>query len=442
MGLFDRLFGTSKKEKQPDVRFGRYSDSYKAKENYKNWDLAIEKFEAGDPLAAYEAFFAYLADPSEQNVSFERKEDAIHFEILQGSKKVTGVATAEKVTAESVIVKCDSLNVGFMRQLLEKNYLLRHSRLALANNDDALIKFDTSALDGSPYKLYYALKEVATNADKQDDLLLDKFPMVHPVNNSHIKELAAPEKEVKFNYLTQQIKQTLDYVNSGKLDKDKYAGGMAYLWLGLTYKLDYLLKPEGAVMEMLEKNHHSYFAKDNKPPREKNIFIQKNFEKILERSKEEVFKELYRVTSTFGITSSTNHERIQGMIDHELPNMDWYKDNGHDEIALSVPGYIAGYSTFYYAVPQPVRELFHLFYEITEPEFFSALGFTFNYYDPVKKKLDKGEIKDEIKDIVKSNREQFPDLNPDMGTLNFDSLVEFAKSYMIMIRNMKVIKAS
>ena len=66
-----------------------------------------------------------------------------------------------------------------MRRLVESNYVLEYSRYGLDDDDNLVIKFDTSALDASPYKLYYALKEVAANADKQDDLLLDEIGRAH-----------------------------------------------------------------------------------------------------------------------------------------------------------------------------------------------------------------------------------------------------------------------
>ena len=88
-------------------------------------------------------------------------------------KKAVGKANIEKVTIEAKIAKTDTLNIGFMRRLLERNFQLRYSRFALDEENNITIRFDTSVLDGSPYKLYYALKELTTNADKLDDLLID-----------------------------------------------------------------------------------------------------------------------------------------------------------------------------------------------------------------------------------------------------------------------------
>ena len=49
MAFFDWLFSPEgDEEKQPDIRFGRYSDSYKEKKNYQAWDDSLEHFENGE----------------------------------------------------------------------------------------------------------------------------------------------------------------------------------------------------------------------------------------------------------------------------------------------------------------------------------------------------------------------------------------------------------
>jgi len=69
MGLFDRIFGANvNDDNQPDIRFGRYSDSYKTPEQYDAWDSALEKFDKKEYLDAYKDFFFYLKDEEEDNV--------------------------------------------------------------------------------------------------------------------------------------------------------------------------------------------------------------------------------------------------------------------------------------------------------------------------------------------------------------------------------------
>ena len=442
MGFFDRLFGSStEKEPQPDIKFGRYSDSYKESDNYDAWDVALEKFDEGAYLESYREFFRYLRDEKEKNVKFREENGGISFELYQGSKKIIGFADSKKVKAEAKIAMAKSLNVGFMRRLMEKNFSLKYSRFALDKEDNITIVFDTYTLDGSPYKLYYALKEVATNADKQDDLLLDEFRMLQPVDTSHLEELPGPEKEVKYRYVMDKIEEVLLEIEGGKLHSDQYPGGIAYLLLDLIYKLDYLVKPEGYTMETLERMHRLYFSQDGKSTIQKNQMLVREFGKLRDRPRDDFFKEMYRVTATFGITTPVNHDRVVSFIDGEVNNMDWYKDNSYNMAAMAIPGYIVGYCMFNYAVPKPDRDFFHLYFKIVESAYFRQLGFTEEYWDVQLKTFNRKAIKRAVEEIAEENKSVFPRLSPASGSLDFKSLPDFAKSYLLMVRNLDMTKA-
>ncbi|MDX1940750.1 MAG: hypothetical protein SFU99_09380 [Saprospiraceae bacterium] len=441
MSFFERIFGNSgSKTPQPDIRFGRYSDSYKESDNYEAWDQALEKFETEDYIESYRAFFRYLRDEQEDNVKWWEDGDGIGFELYQGSKKISGFADAKILKAEAKIAHSDELNVNFMRHLIERNFDLNYSRFALDDDNNLTIVFDTYTIDGSPYKLYYALKEVATNADKQDDLLLDEFKVLQPIESAHLEELPDFEKEAKYNFIRAQIESVLKEIDEGKLNRDQYPGGIAYLLLDLTYKLDYLTKPEGYTMETLERIHRLYFAKDEKTTSQKNVLLCKELRKLMDRPKEDFFKEMYRVTTTFGITTPVNHDRVVSVIDGELHNMDWYKDNNHLGVAVAVPGYIVGFCLFNYAIPKPDRDLLHLYFQIIESDYFKTLGFQNDFYDSQNNNFNRRAIRKAIDSIVDAHRSKYNKLNPITSILRYDSLVEFAKSYLLMIRNLDVTK--
>ena len=442
MGFFNRIFGsTGSDEPQPDISFGRYSDSYKTEDNYKAWDKSLESFENKEYMECYRQFFLYLGDEDERNVKFWEEGEGIRFELYQGSKKICGFADAKKLKAEAKVAKTESFNVGFMRRLMEQNFDLKYSRFALDRDNNLTIVFDTYSLDGSPYKLYYSLKEVATNADKQDDLLLDEFKMLEPVDTSHLTALPLHEKEVKHSFLTQRIKNAFTVIDEGKLDMDQYPGGVAYLLLDLIYRLDYLIKPEGYMMETLERANRLYFAKDDQNTIQKIHNLRKEIQKLLDRPKEQFFKEMYRVISTFGITAPVNHDRIVNLINNDLPNMDWYQEQGHHEIALAIPGFIVGYSMFNYAVPKPIRDLFHLYFKISESVYFKNLGFTELLYDADQNKFNKRSIRRAIDHIASVNRYKYNKLAPNTTLLNYSSLSNFSKSYLNMIKDLDMTKS-
>ncbi|MCB0552824.1 MAG: hypothetical protein KDD02_04675 [Phaeodactylibacter sp.] len=441
MGLLDRLFGAKSEElEEPKISFGRYSDSYKDRSRYTAWDTSLEQFEKKEYLESYKQFFYYLRDEEEDNVRYEEAKGGLKFELYQGSKKITGLASPQKVWVEARVVRAEALNVGFMRRLMEQNYNLRYSRFALDDEGNITIVFDTYTLDGSPYKLYYALKELATKADKQDDLLLEEFQMLQAVDASHMEDLPLSEKEAKYSFLRKKIEQALYEIDNGKLDKNQYAGSMAYLLLDLIYRLDYLIKPEGFMMETLEHLHRQYYENDNLPTAAKNQVLCKGFRHLLERDKSEFFKEMYRVKSTFGITHSVTHDRVAGLIDAQLSHMDWYKEHGYEAVALAIPGFIVGQCMFNFAVPKPDRELFHLYYQTVESDYFKALGFPVQYYDTDSKQFDKRAIKRAITRIVENNKPFYSRLNPASSSLNFDSLPDFAQSFLLMVRDLDMVK--
>lgn len=204
MGFWDLIFGknTGQSVATPKIRLGRYTDSYKEKAQYESWDKALNKFEANEYLESYKEFFKYLRDDKEDNVRWAEENGGIHFEVLQGSKRVSGFADARQLKAEARIANAKELSVAFMRRLVEANYSMDYCRYALDDENNLVVKFDTFTLDGSPYKLYYALKEVAMNADKQDDLLLDEFEsMLTWIDTGSKTDIIVAEKEAKYNFL-------------------------------------------------------------------------------------------------------------------------------------------------------------------------------------------------------------------------------------------------
>jgi len=437
MDYFKKLFGLQGNYIPPDIEFGRFSDSYKEKEKYEFWDKSLLEFEEKKYLESFESFLKYLSN-EQGNLTYQRDGDSIRFELFQGSKKVTGTANAEKVIAKAEVAITSDMNIGFLRKLVEQNFTLKYTKYSLDENDTITLTFTSYMLDGSPYKLYYALKELSVNADKQDDILLEEFDTLTPVNTGHLRNVSDDQKQIKYDYLQTQLDRLIKQITEGKLDPHKYPGGISYLILSTIYKLDYLIHPEGATMEAFEKIHKAYFLKDGKTAERRNHDMLKKLRSIKERSKEVFCKELYGVKSTFGITAPTSHDRVKELINDELQNMDWYVQNHHDKVGIAVPGYITGYCLFNYAVPLPIKQLFTLYYQITEEDYFKNLGFKQDFYTGGK--LNKSKIKSAVYEIEQAMRDEFPKFRPNTKTLVFSSVAHFSKSYMLMIKALDVKK--
>ena len=338
-----------------------------------------------------------------------------------------------------VLFKINELNIAFLHRLITQNFNLEYSRFALNEDNCIVIVFDSFLLDGSPYKFYYALRELAINADKQDDLLLDEFEGLQAIESNHLSDLPKSEKEEKYHFINSSIKKAISVIEKGGAKIQQYPGGITYLLLDLVYRLDFLTKPEGFMTETLERINRQYFANDHKSIEEKNEVIKKELIALLNRPAEDFYKEMYRVRTTFGITKPISVQRIRGIIEGELIHMDWYNENGFKEISMSIPGYIVGNCLFNYAVPKAVFELFRLYYEIMEPAYFQKLGFSNMYFSKGGEKPNPKEIKNAIKEIVQKTKHIYFEFTPKTSLLDFTSKFAFAKSFLIMIKELELV---
>lgn len=441
MSFFDNLFKKKQLSAKSDLRFGRHSDIYKTTEAYDAWNKSLSLFEDKNYIVSYALFFKYLGDENEQNVKCRVEGEKLYFECYQGSKKITGEANRISLKAEAKIA--DARNVkeaSFFRELLERNFELEYCRFALDEELNLTIVFDSPTLDGSPYKLYYALREMALQADKQDDILLERYPSLQSIDAGYVKKINEEHKAVKYEFALKEIEQTLDTIKRIEPSLENYPGGLSYLLLSLCYKLDWLLTPQGAVTETLERIHRGWFATDKKSTEEKNASIIAEFERLLKRPREIWYNEFYQVIATFGIVPAFGHERVENVIDAELPVLGWYAEHGHKEVALAIADYIIGHSLFSFAIPKYDRDLFHLYFRITNATFFADLGVTPLCYNEEKQSFDRKSIKRLIQEIAKLNEENFLSLKPDTSLLKFTNKIDFAESYLKMIKEINAVQ--
>ena len=148
MGLLDRLFGEDELVKDlPALKFGRYSDAYKNSEQYDHWDEAISLFDKDQYFKSYEHFFEYLKDENEDNLDWSNDGTELSFQILQGSKIIKGLANQKRVTVNTKVAKCTSLNVGFLRRLVEVNFDLKYCRYAIDDDNNIVLIFTSLSID-------------------------------------------------------------------------------------------------------------------------------------------------------------------------------------------------------------------------------------------------------------------------------------------------------
>ncbi|MFA5403611.1 MAG: hypothetical protein WC358_01635 [Ignavibacteria bacterium] len=408
-----------------EFNFGRYTDSYKPKDKINYWTSASDLFEQKKYIESYKEFVKYLRDDEIGNVKTIEGGNGVDFELVQGSKKVSVNFSDKKVIAESYVARYDKLSIPFMRRLLEINYTLYYSRFAI-KDDKILLKFDSNIFDCSPNKLYFALKELATKADKQDDLLVDAFSVLHNVDEGTIVNYTEEIKEIKYKYFYKWISEAIKRIS--ELNESRFDGAISYILLSTIYKVDYLLVPEGKLTNEIERFSQLYWASENKKLLEKNIIIRDEMKKILDIPKEEIMKSFYKVKATFGIISPTAFSSVTSVINDNMGNVKWYSENNYEDIAIAILEYISGYCFFTNGMPKPVRELFHIVSVVINQEFFLEYGMMDVYYLINDDKLNDVLIKQKILEIIEKGKVQFTELKLDISKLDFSSRIFFISS--------------
>ena len=441
MSFLQWLFGKKELPKaQTNIRFGRFTDAYKTATQLSHWENARLAFERDDFFTSCKELMSYIIDERENNVSWNESGENIDFSLVQGSQRVTGNFTAKHLEAEVKIAKANSLNVGLLRRLIDQNSTLSYSHYALTPDNEIVIRFSSQALDGSPYKIFFGLKEMATNADKQDDLLLHDFDTLQIVDETLRIPIADDVKVIKQDYLQTQIQGAFLNIEKLKTKIDQQPKTASYLMLDAIYKAEYLICPEGFAMDIFEQAQFQYFLNDHKNIEQKNNALRKALQQLLDLSKEDFYKEMYRTKATFGVAQSVTHEAFVQQLDSELSQIDWYFRNEQERVSEAVCTSIVGFCALNCTFPRPDQALFHLYFEILETDFFQKIGFDALYYNEDGTFSNKN-IKAALQLIVEENKEQFPRFKPSADVLDLGSKALFAKSYLLMVRNLDLTRA-
>ena len=434
MGLFSKIFNSFHDKPEPDIQFGRFTDSYKSDEKYKQWDASIDFFENEKYISAYNQFLDFISSDTHKNVQFSVNTGKIQFSIYQGSKIITGEADYSKFKAEAKIVKVQKLNVGLMRYLLEQNFNLKYTKYAIDGDNCICLVFDTFVEDGSPHKIYQALKELATEADRKDDVLIDRFEDLLPINFNHTRQLSLEEKKAKFEFIKTKVSIVINELDHGGLNPNVYPGGVSFLLLDVLYSIDYLIKPEGYVMETIKECHDTYFTDKMTNVHDKNKKILEKVKTIGEVNFAQLEKELYEVNSTFGSSMPEGHKRLSEIIAAQMTDLDWYIENNYKVYAQAICGYIVGFSLYSYVLPEVSKALLKLYYRITENVYFNSIGFRDNF--EVNGRISKTNVIRSIKKIFLTYVSKDSGIKIDTNYLDFKDKCVFSKSYLMMINNM------
>lgn len=438
MGFFDKLFGEDIQEQnlQEYIHsfFGRYTDANKTKTQLAHWKTCQKQYKNKEYIASVISFLQYLQREGFDNVFWQTGSDQgfefLQFDIIQGSRIIHGYADSEKFVAETHIAEFSKPSAAVMRKLLNLNFGMHYARFALFENI-ICVKFVSNMVNCVPGKMYAALKELATFSDKYDDLLLEEFKTLQPIEEDSNVSFDPAEAELKLKYLNTWVQETLDAVE--KLDDAQQSGAISYKLLSLAYRIDYLLLPQGILMNEMEKIQSSYFGRNNKSYGQKNQELISIYRDILKLDQEQVLKGFYRPSHTFGVLTPASNERVWAFIKDRLPDIKYYREFKDKSVVFDVLEYIAGYALFNYGMYESGRNLMDLIMHILHPEFYEEMGVSYNVME--NDNLNKSAIENFIKNIRKKEQEKYPNFQLKLTKLSFDNKDRFVESVLKQFEN-------
>lgn len=420
------------------LRLGRYTDSYKTVDQYKAWERAIRYFGEQKWEKSFQHILYYLHDPIEQNLHWVAdREGSFSFELFQGSRRISGILGKDGCEVVTTVGRVSDLPEELMLTLLHTNYHLRFSFYALEDDGRIVLRFSFPAREADPFKMVAALKELALEADHRDDRLSDKFSDIKPIFEPHIREKPEGEVILRIQWFRDQIKALTEWYIRDKAQHELFPGGFCYALLANIYKIEFLLSPQGKLKEAVEQMHVSYFNHADGGQMSRIAVLMDHLEQLAALPDSELKADFYDVTTTFGTVEPLPVDRLRQILLAEIDQIDSYHKKALNEYASAIPAYIIGYCLYRYAIPGLIRDLFALYYFLTEPEFMQALEY------PIlgkgrKDGFDKRAIQRTIRHLEGEWADRLQISGLDAHVLDFEDDISFGRSFLLMVAHAKV----
>jgi len=428
-------FLSSSKTAEEPHHFGRFISYKKTAQQQDFYQESKKAFLEQRYIEGYENYFKYLRFYHNQedlgNITFSRDATTLEFKILQGSAIIKGNITQRRLVATVNIAHTVSDNIAVMRRLLEKNYMYTYSSFFLeAETLRAKIYFDNVSL--SPQKVFFPLREIAINSDKEKELLLDEFNDLDPIELDHIEAMDTHLKDTKLRFFREWIDKTEQKVSL--LPTLEQSGAIAFVWLGLLLRIDYFVTPRGKLGYDIYEAIQEYYLDDNKLIEEKNDALQKATLKLKELDTQKLSKSLYSVKQTFDIFTVNNLDEIRAFVEETLGKIIWYKEHKYEEIILTIYEYLGLYMLYNFGMNDCMRELVQFNVRLHNTDLHSALGMQSPYKS--ESKLDSSYVSKEVKKTLHSYHKLYPYLHDFTEGLNYESLEKFHHSYFNALKSL------
>lgn len=436
MSIFSRIFSTGDGKTQTNsVKFGRFAEVSETDEQIELRETADDLFEEGQCREAYVTFFEYMQKFGGPAVRCKMDEynNELNFALVQGSKTVYGTISEDEVFAKTLVATVDGQNVALMRYLLQQNTDLLYSKFGIQDGQ-VLICQRCPIKDMSPMAFKDMLSEMALTANTAGEFIASEFPGVSTIDEPNIVELPSAEVSLKIKYLRIWIEETFQLVESTSNEKIR-----SIIILRLLFKLLYLISPEGVLLNKLNSilEIYSEYNPDDNNATEINFRMLAELEDVLTMKDRELAKSLYVTYSVFPVLCYRPFlelvEAMRGLL--KLPMQ--LNDMRRPDLIVVGCEYIIGSQLIRFGLHEMAYELLNVMYRVLNTEFFYGLGFRDIWYNDTVDQLADDKIKIEI-DAIVANYARIYGQQFDTSTLNFDSLEDFAYSFLIEFCNIQI----
>jgi len=411
-------------------QFGRFISEKKTSEQQEQYQKSKKAFKEERYIDGYEHYFNYLNFETVKNVSYSKHDNTLDFQIIQGAAIIKGTVTPRHLKASTNIAHTVKDNIAVMRRLLEKNYMYTYSTYYL-EEDTLRAKIYSDNISLSPQKIFFPLRELSINVDKEKELLLDEFNDLEAIELEHIETMDAHLKETKLRFYREWIDKTEQ--NISLMPTQEQSGAIAFVWLGLLLKIDYFVTPRGKLGYEIYEAISEYYLDNNKLVEEKNDALEKAAIKLKEIESNKLSKCLYSVKQTFDIFNTNTLDEVHNFINETLAKAIWYKEHRYEEIMLSIYEYLGLYTLYNFDMNSCLRELVQLNVRLHNTDFHAALGYDSLFKD---EKLNRNKVNGLIKNILNKNTKQYPHLLHFEEELNYETLEKFHHSYFLALNNL------
>ena len=418
------------------VNFGRSINATINPNEEELFYKSYEAFEKKEILDAYQYFFesliTFTKESSNQNITIERTENKLKFEIYQGCAKITGHITQESLYAETIITRTKLATVALKRYILERNYQLTYANY-FSDEEFIKLKLYQDNITLTPQKIFFPLRELALNSDFDKEHIKSEFSDIILEDVTHIVPLEDRELKVKYKYLQLWIEELESKVLT--LPSNDNSGMQSFLYLNILFKIDYLISPKFKMYQQLSKKIQEYFGNENATIEAKNEELKKYLLTLKELSFQEFSENFYNAKYTFDPIESTSYDDIVIFITESQNKIKWYKSSRYLQIISTIYNYIAFNSLYNYGMKSVLRELFHTLVEIQNSAYFKELGCP-SLYNEEDESFSKRQIISRLKTVVEKANHKYKNLVIFTDDLDFSSINNFSNSYYNILKNL------